>query len=737
MVKRRDEVSSPSRLLAGKRGCPPWRYVDTPEALQSAIKSLDRCSIIAFDTETTGTHPIDDSIVMLSLTGNTTDEVFEVCPISGQRYPKPVNVVYGIPVGFTGTKNILRATLVEALRYLFGSEDRIYCSHNASFDRHMLMNLGVSIKGKIWDSLYCCFLTKKTDLELIGLKEQMRRRLGIPHRELYKDLELPSTAMQRLAEMDPLLVGTYCTADAFGHLGVMRDVRKELKGLSRDGTDKSMWSLAEVGFRFLDVLWRIERRGFLIDRKVLAEKVLLAESDLLKVEKRIYRLAAKKGGARFGNPDQFNLDSPKQLNELFDAALTPTQRALLPCTDVWRCTAVKEETVQLKTKTKVVSKRCKGTARNMKKTWDSRSKVFCPECGERILPVRSSDKGALETLADEGVKIAELIRDRNKIAHLLTSFLRPMGERLSQSTKRVHTRFSAIKRTTRLSSSAPNLQNIPGTENDPYHLREVFIARPGCGIIVADYSQLELRGVTHFSREDLLLRAFQRGEDPHGATAVKMFKLSSSKFFALIADAKKKGKTGEPLTTEESVALRQRHAAKTLNFAILYGAGPRRLARVIGVDVETCMKYYREWQRANPRIMDLKTACIEIGRKTGFITTIMGHRRPVGPYIFSKDPEQRGYGERITLNTLVQGSAANIVMMAMIALEKARADGKISAEMILQVHDELVFECPEDRIEHDMPIIKKIMEHPFAEELAVPLVVEPASGPSWGVAKRG
>lgn len=720
------------RLYPNPSHYPPFRIVTDEESVAHMVQSLDKCKVLAFDCEATGRHPTKDYPIMVGLCGDDCEDMVEV---DGEMRP----VVYIIPVAMRGLedgdKNCPRDLALRALRYLMGNKERIYTSHNVKFDLHQLANIGIEVRGTIWCSLYMAFLLKGKDLELIGLDAQTVQRLKIPAYSYPDIVEKPKTIMGKLADEDLVLVASYCSMDAYRHLILAFMLRKELRKKKRPKSNQTFWTLAVLGFRYVRVLWSMERRGFLVNEKSLKKKIKRAEKDLLNLERGIFKAAAE-FGEEFSSPDTFNLNSGDQLRALFKKMGVDRD---LSVTDIWRCTHIEDVEVQLKTKVRIDQKRCKGKVRKMSREWDGHSRVLCPLCGSRIKPVRSTDRVSLDYLADKGVEFAGLMRKFRKVSKLLSTFLVAMVVHKNERTGRVHSTFNQTgARTGRLSSKEPNLQNIPATENDVYLVREVFIAPPGRSLIVADYSQLELRVTAHFSNEQSMIDAFHAGHDLHATTAARMFHIPEHVFLDRIKHAKEKEHRGEPLSTKESLAVRQRHSAKTINFGVLYGMGRLKLAGALKITETESQKYLDQWARAYPNVIRLRDMVHDNARATGYTRTILGRTRSLLPYVHSRDSELRAMANRMAFNTLIQGSAADIVMMAMLKIEDACDDGFLfDAEMLLQVHDELIIEVTTKYAEEAAKRIRALMEFPFREPLRVPMIVDPSIGKSWGGAKRG
>jgi DNA polymerase I len=274
----------------------------------------------------------------------------------------------------------------------------------------------------------------------------------------------------------------------------------------------------------------------------------------------------------------------------------------------------------------------------------------------------------------------------------------------------VHTCFSLAATTTgRLSSSDPNLQNIPIRTEEGRKIRAAFVATPGHKIISADYSQIELRVLAHIADIPQLRQAFAEGIDIHAATASAVF--------------------GVPLS-EMTPDLRR--SAKTINFGIIYGISAYGLAERLGIPREQASSFIKQYFERFPGIRDYIDTTKRTCRENGYVTTLFG-RVCHYPQIKSSNPSERAAVERQAINAPIQGSAADIIRRAMIRMEDALSAARLSARMLLQVHDELVFEAPDEQVEATLPVIRKVMEeapHP-AVQLSVPLAVDARAAANW------
>jgi DNA polymerase-1 len=277
-------------------------------------------------------------------------------------------------------------------------------------------------------------------------------------------------------------------------------------------------------------------------------------------------------------------------------------------------------------------------------------------------------------------------------------------------TGRIHTSFNqAVAATGRLSSSDPNLQNIPIRTPEGRKIREAFIPREkGWTLVSADYSQVELRLLAHFSKDPALCAAFDEGADIHRRTA------------ALVA--------GIP---EEKVDAESRARAKAVNFGILYGMGPQRLARELGFSMIEAKDFIENWFATLPKVRDWLDQTLADAEKTGETRTLLGRRRPV-PDLGSSDGRVAAFSRNIAVNSPIQGSAADLIKLAMVKVDARIRDEGLRARMIIQVHDELVFDCPDEELPALETLAREEME--AAYPLKVPLVVDLGRGSDWAAA---
>jgi len=390
------------------------------------------------------------------------------------------------------------------------------------------------------------------------------------------------------------------------------------------------------------VLADIERVGIRVDRKELDKMSLSMEKEVRRLEKEIWNLAGS----------EFNVNSPTQLAEiLFDKLnLQPNAR--------------------------------RGKAK-----------------------ARSTAADVLEELSAQHALPAKIIEYR-EIAKLKSTYVDALPKLIHPETGRLHTSFSQTGTATgRLSSSDPNLQNIPIRTEVGREIRAAFVAEKGKILLSADYSQIELRIMAHFSKDPVLVDAFRNGEDIHARTAQEVFGV------------------GPLAQTAE-----HRRAAKAINFGIIYGLSPFGLAQQLGIEQKEAAQFINAYFTRYRGVKQYLENILAETRKTGVAKTLFGRIRPI-PEINSPQMQLRNFAERTALNSPFQGTAADLIKMAMIKIDRRLADEGFEAKMILQVHDELLFEAPANERPKLEKLVKEEMEG--VHKLAVPIVVEIGVGPNW------
>jgi DNA polymerase-1 len=318
----------------------------------------------------------------------------------------------------------------------------------------------------------------------------------------------------------------------------------------------------------------------------------------------------------------------------------------------------------------------------------------------------STDAEVLETLAGEH-KIAALILQYRELAKLKSTYADALPREVNPRTGRIHTNFSqTIAATGRLSSMNPNLQNIPVRTAMGREIRRTFVPDgPGCKLLSADYSQIELRILAHFSGDENLRRAYREGRDIHRLTASRVFG-----------------------ALEKDVTAEMRDKAKTINFGIIYGMGARGLALRLGIARADAQKFIDAYFGGYPGVRRWIDATLEGARRDGYVETMMGRRRRLA-HINESNRVVRAADERIAVNTPIQGTSADMIKLAMIRVNQGLAEAAPKARMVLQVHDELIFSVPESQLAPAESFVTEAMRE--ALPLDVPIVVDVAIAENW------
>jgi DNA polymerase-1 len=318
----------------------------------------------------------------------------------------------------------------------------------------------------------------------------------------------------------------------------------------------------------------------------------------------------------------------------------------------------------------------------------------------------STDSDVLESLAALH-ELPRLVLEYRQLAKLKSTYVDTLPALVLPRDGRLHTSYNqTVAATGRLSSSDPNLQNIPFRTPLGREVRRAFVARPGWKLLSADYSQIELRLMAHFSRDPELVEAFERGEDVHARTAERVFALPP----------------GTRPTSE------QRGMAKTVNFGVMYGMGARALAQQLGIPVAEASRFIAEYYRTHEGVKKHLDGLVAAAREKGYAETILGRRRRL-PALTAGEGRARADAERAAINTPIQGSAADLIKVAMVRLARDLEAKGLAAKLLLQVHDELLVECPEAEVEAARAAVVDAMTN--AMQLTVPLEVQVGVGDNW------
>lgn len=400
--------------------------------------------------------------------------------------------------------------------------------------------------------------------------------------------------------------------------------------------------LTDIEMPLVPVLARIERQGALVDDKLLGVQSIELGDKMVALEREAFEIAG----------EEFNLGSPKQLGSiLYDKLGLP-----------------------------VLKKTAKGQ----------------PSTAEEVLA----------KLAEDDYPLPRVLMQYRSMSKLKSTYTDRLPEQINPRTGRIHTSYhQAVASTGRLSSSDPNLQNIPVRTAEGRRIRQAFIAPPGYKLLAADYSQIELRIMAHLSRDEGLLNAFRNNLDVHTATAAEVFKVEL-----------------------KDVTSDQRRSAKAINFGLIYGMGAQKLGKDIGVDTKQAKAYIDTYFARYPGVREYMDRTRAQAADQGYVETIFG-RRLYLPEINSNKPQERAGAERTAINAPMQGTAADIIKKAMVAVDNWLESSGLDVRVILQVHDELVLEVREDLVDQVREEIRGYMSG--AATLDVPLLVEVGVGNNW------
>jgi DNA polymerase-1 len=594
-----------------------YETVVTEEQLNAWVLRLEGAEIAAFNTETTTADPFRAELVGLSFSVERACAAY--VPV-GHRYA-------GAP------EQLSAAAVLERFKPWLEDARHRKVGHDAKYDMHVLATSGISLAGMQDDTLLQSYVMEShKSHELDNLAE--------------RHLQLKTATYDELtgkgAKRIPFEQVGVDPATQYAAEGV--DVTLRLHSVMSkevDRDEKLCRIYREIEIPLMQVLWRMERNGVLLDVALLAELSREFGAKMLDIEARAHGQA--------GQP--FNLNSPRQIQEiLFDINKLP-----------------------------VIKKTPSGTP--------------------------STDEDVLAQLALDH-PLPKLILEYRGLSKLKSTYTDKLAEMILPVTGRVHTSYSqAVAVTGRLSSSDPNLQNIPIRTAEGRRIREAFIADRGSHIVSADYSQIELRIMAHISGDESLLQAFAAGRDIHRATAAEIF-----------------GIAPEALTSE------QRRYAKVINFGLIYGMSAFGLSRQLEIERSAAQQYMDRYFARYPGVARYMQNTREAARRDGFVETVFGRRLWLQE-IRSGSPARRQAAERAAINAPMQGTAADLIKMAMIRVQDWLTREGLATKLIMQVHDELVLEVPDA----ELPCVRDTLPGLMSgvAELAVPLVVEVGAGPNW------
>lgn len=651
--------------------------ITTEKDLRTLSRLLLLRPAFAYDTEADGTRVNAPGVVNLV----------------GISISWGYNHTYYIPCGhITGEKQVSIDKVIKYLKPAFEKKDTLIVGHNLKYDMHILANYGINIRpkadtGKLFDTMRACWLCdenapnglKENSLKITGIRmlnfEEVAK-LGIEP-DFKKELGLKANQIGTIDAVSIEIAGAYALDDAYCTWEIYKYYDQKLK---EEGYYDYYYQI-DIPYN-CGVLFDKEREGIRVDLKKL-DKLEKAIRD--KMEQLKYEIVEALGY-------DFNMNSPDQLRYvLYDHLKFPVL----------------------------------GTTKSGNATTD---KDTIDELCNRHYKSKRMQKN---------VKILEKIRDYRRLDKL-TGFIKGIRENLYPDGK-IHCSFKQLTVTGRLSCTDINMQQQPDVEKldeddvrREFNLREVYVPDSEDQVIIAsDFSNLELRLLAHFSEDENLVDAFRRGQDVHSRTALTMFEPVPAKEYLKKDPLLKDFKNKWP---------HLRSAGKTLNFGLIYGMQAPKFAGTMSklwkreVTVEEAQDMYDSYFEKLPGVQRFITSTKQLCKRQGFVNTILGRKRRL-PDIWSSRGFIRARAERQAVNSIIQGSAADIVIAVQLKMSRDKLLRKWGVKMLLQVHDEVVFQCPKKNVKKAVKRIAELMSKPFTEPLIVDLVVEPGVGKSWAEAK--
>ena len=589
-----------------------YQLIDTEEKRKDILQKLLTAEVLALDTETTSSNPMEAELVGMSFSCQENEAYYIPVPENRQEAEK----------------------IVTLFRPLLENTTSVKVGQNIKYDMIVLQRYGARVAGPLFDTMLAHYV----------LQPELRHNMDylaeiyLNYKTIHIDelIGAKGKGQKSMRELSPSEVYRYACEDADVTLKLKNILEKELKSQALEEL------FYNIEMPLVPVLVNLECNGVLLDVDSLKQSSTHFTQRLQEIEEEIYALANT----------SFNIASPKQVGEVLFDQLKITSKAK-------------------KTKT-----------------------------GQYV-----TSEEVLESLRTKHPVVEKILEHRG-LKKLLGTYVDALPLLINQETGRIHTSFNqAVTATGRLSSSNPNLQNIPIRDEDGKEIRKAFIPDEACEFFSADYSQIELRIMAHLSGDENMIDAFRSGHDIHAATAAKIYKV--------------------PI---EEVTSDMRRKAKTANFGIIYGISVFGLAERMNVPRAEAKELIEEYFQTYPKIKAYMDQSIQVAQERGYVETIF-HRKRYLPDINSRNATVRGYAERNAINAPIQGSAADIIKVAMAHIyQRFEAEG-IQAKMILQVHDELNFSVPVSEKEKVQQIVIEEMERAYP--MQVPLRADCGWGKNW------
>ena len=595
-----------------------YKTITTKKELDQLIEAIRKNPYVSFDTETTSLDYMQAQLVGISIALEP-NEAFYI----------PINHNYE-GVG----KQLDEDVVLDALRPFLESENVPKIGHNLKYDRHILHNVGIELKGKLLDTMLYSYVNNST-ITRHNLDAVSKRYLNI-NPTSYEEVAGKGAKQISFSEVSIDVASEYASEDSDIALKLYHHIEPLVK------KEKRLANLyTEVEGPLIYTLGDIERNGVLIDSEKLNQQSKKLEAKILELESKVQKNAG----------EDFNLGSPKQLQEILYGKLG------LP----------------------VIKKTPKGQ----------------PSTSEAVLQELSMD-----------FPIVKDILSYRAISKLKSTYTDKLPKMVNLDTGRVHTSYhQAVTATGRLSSSDPNLQNIPIRSEEGRRIREAFIAPDDYKILAADYSQIELRIMAHLSKDDGLLDAFAKGQDIHKATAAEIFS-----------------------SAIDDVTPNQRRSAKAINFGLIYGMSAFGLSKQLQITRAEAQSYIEQYFDRYPKVKDYMEETKLSAKQMGYVETVFGRRLYLAD-IDSSNYQRRQYAERSAINAPMQGTAADLIKMAMTDLHQRIISQSFDAKIIMQVHDELVIEVHQSQADELSGITLETMSN--IAELDVDLKVDADLGSNW------
>ena len=589
-----------------------YHLIDNEDEMRKICSKFLSAKILSLDTETTSTNPIEAELVGLSFAVKEHEAFYVPVPANRDEAQK----------------------VVEIFRPVYEEESILKVGQNLKYDLEVLRNYGITLKGKMWDTMIAHYL----------IQPELRHNMDYMA-EIYLDYQTihideligPKGKNQRsMRDLPPERVYEYAAEDADITLQLKNKLEPELKKYECEDL------FYNLEMPLMPVLAEMEMNGVCLDTESLKETSGILTHRILELEQRIYELAGQ----------QFNIASPKQVGDILFSQM------------------------------KIVEK--------PKKT----------KTGQYV-----TSEEVLQTLKGKHEIVADILEHRG-LKKLLGTYVDALPKLINPRTGHIHTSFNqTVTATGRLSSSDPNLQNIPVRGEDGKEIRKAFVPEPGCLFFSADYSQIELRVMAHLSGDENMIRVFREGKDLHAATAATIYKKDI-----------------------DEVSRDERTKSKRANFGIIYGITMFGLAERLEISRDEARQLIDGFFQTFPQVHDYMEQAKEQARQKGYVTTLFGRRRYL-PDIRSANGTVRGFAERNAINAPIQGTAADIIKVAMIRIFNRFKTEGIRSKMILQVHDELNFSVYPEEKESVEKIVLEEMQNAF--QMQVPLVADSGWGTNW------